>query len=75
MTIVRVVHYFPTHFWFELVDQLFLTTEKTITGGVSTIPGPVPGEVDWLFELEEDALWFILKHGGEVITKRNPFLK
>lgn len=67
--IVRVDHHYsyPTNDWFELMEELRFYVVSQAQGEVGTIPGPRPAEVDWLFELETDAAWFMLRHGGEIV--------
>lgn len=58
----------PAHSWHDNLDELHEYLLKELKGDIDLMPGPVPGEIDWLFELHEDALWFILKYGGQDVT-------
>ena len=72
--IVRVNHGYPTVDWIEAVTDLKLHTIAQAQGEVDTMPGPVSGHVDWLFEKAEDAAWFVLKYNGRIIDKNDPSL-
>lgn len=65
--VVRVEHHYPTADWIEAVTDLKLYTAAVALGEVATVPGPWAGEVDWLFEKEEDAAWFVLKYNGRIV--------
>lgn len=65
--VVRTVHRFPTADWFTLMEDLFNYVQTNARGEVSTCPGPGGWEVDWFFEFDEDAAWFILRHGGKIL--------
>ena len=65
--VVRVLHNHPTEHWFEHMDALAWAVASAADGEVDTVSGPLPAEVDWLFELESDAAWFLLKHGGRIV--------
>jgi len=72
--IVRVEHHYPTDDWLDAVTDLHVCTAAQSRGEVDTIPGPTPGQVDWLFESDEDAAWFVLKYNGRIIDKNDPSL-
>lgn len=65
--IVRAYHNYPTHEWIEIVSDLHLNVSSQAQGEVDTVPGTWSGEVDWMFELESDAAWFIMKYGGRIV--------
>lgn len=70
--IVRVNHEYPTVDWIALITDLYSHTVKQAQGEVATVPGPVSGQVDWLFESESDAAWFVLRHNGKVVSADDP---
>ena len=73
--VVRAFHNYPTAGWFDHLSDLYLHFAGSIQGEIDSIPGPNSGEVDWFFEHEEDAMWFMLKYGGRILTESELPLK
>jgi hypothetical protein len=48
-----------------IFNKFFNQVHEHCTGDVATIPGPAPFQLDFMFELESDASWFLLQYGGE----------
>lgn len=67
-TVIRVLHNHSTEDWLDHMHDLFESVSQKCQGTVTTIPGPMPGEVDWMFDTESDASWFILKYDGTLVT-------
>lgn len=74
-TVVRALHLTPTEHWFDHLDALSWAVACAAEGEVDTVSGPLPAEVDWLFELESDAAWFLLKHGGRIVNPNEVCVK
>lgn len=55
-----------------IFNKFFKHVHKTCKGDVATVPGPGTDQLDFMFELESDASWFILKYNGEFIREPNP---
>lgn len=68
-TIVRAQYRWPTHDWMDNMEELHWIVASMADGEVDTAPGPAPGEIDWLFEHEADAAWFVLKYSGQIIQE------
>lgn len=48
-----------------LFNKFFNTVHERCTGDVATVPGPATNQLDFMFELESDASWFMIQYGGE----------
>lgn len=67
-TAIRKVYHVPTNDFNDLVWDFWHEIKKTTTGKVELLGGPGMDEIDWLFESQDDALWFMLKYGGKDVT-------
>ena len=53
--------------YFDRVAVFEMFAEQTV-GEVMSLPGPDTDQFDLIFTREEDAMLFLLRHGGEYFT-------
>lgn len=66
--IIRAKFEAPAAVWLDHMNDVFETVTAHCTGDVSTCPAPNAQFVDWFFQNTCDAMWFVLKYGGEEVT-------